>query len=162
MATVFAGLGSNIDPEDNLHLGVRELRARYGDLQLSAVYRSKSVGFDGDDFLNLVARFETEASPESICKEIERIHELAGRDRNDGKWSARPLDIDLLLYDDLVVDDKPVRLPRNDVLEYSFVLRPLAELAPEFRHPVTGKTMREHWQEFDAASHPLEVVGVIL
>ena len=162
MAKVFAGLGSNIDPEDNLHLGVRELRARYGDLQLSAVYRSKSVGFDGDDFLNLVARFETEASPESICKEIERIHELAGRDRNDGKWSARPLDIDLLLYDDLVVDDKPVRLPRNDVLEYSFVLRPLAELAPEFRHPVTGKTMREHWQEFDAASHPLEVVGVIL
>lgn len=162
MAKVFAGLGSNIDPEDNLHLGVRELRARYGDLQLSAVYRSKSVGFDGDDFLNLVARFETEASPESICKEIEHIHELAGRDRNDGKWSARPLDIDLLLYDDLVVNDKPVRIPRNDVLEYSFVLRPLAELAPEYRHPVTGKTMREHWQEFDAASHPLEVVGVIL
>ncbi|MDH3860948.1 MAG: 2-amino-4-hydroxy-6-hydroxymethyldihydropteridine diphosphokinase [Gammaproteobacteria bacterium] len=162
MAKVFAGLGSNIDPEDNLHLGVRELRARYGELQLSAVYRSKSVGFDGHDFLNLVACFETEASPESICEEIERIHELAGRDRNDGKWSARSLDIDLLLYDDLVVDDKPVRIPRNDVLEYSFVLRPLAELAPEFRHPVTGKTMREHWQEFDAASHPLEVVGVIL
>jgi len=162
MAKVFAGLGSNIDPEDNLHLGVRELRARYGELQLSAVYRSKSVGFDGHDFLNLVACFETEASPESICEEIERIHELAGRDRNDGKWSARSLDIDLLLYDDLVVDDKPVRIPRNDVLEYSFVLRPLAELAPEFRHPVTGKTMYEHWQEFDAASHPLEVVGVIL
>lgn len=162
MAKVFAGLGSNIDPEDNLHLGVRELRARYGELQLSAVYRSKSVGFDGHDFLNLVACFETEASPESICEEIERIHELAGRDRNDGKWSARSLDIDLLLYDDLVVDDKPVRIPRNDVLEYSFVLRPLAELAPEFRHPVTGKTMREHWQEYDAASHPLEVVGVIL
>jgi 2-amino-4-hydroxy-6-hydroxymethyldihydropteridine diphosphokinase len=162
MAIVFAGLGSNIDPEDNLHLGVRELRARYGDLQLSAVYRSKSVGFDGDDFLNLVASFETEASPASICKEIECIHELAGRDRDDGKWSARPLDIDLLLYDDLVLDEKPVRLPRNDVLEYSFVLRPLAELAPNLRHPVTGKTMHEHWQEFDAASHPLDVVGVIL
>ena len=162
MAIVFAGLGSNIDPEDNLHLGVRELRARYGDLQLSAVYRSKSVGFDGDDFLNLVASFETEASPESICEEIECIHELAGRDRDDGKWSARSLDIDLLLYDDLVLDDKPVRIPRNDVLEYSFVLRPLAELAPDLRHPVTGKTMHEHWQEFDAASHPLDVVGVIL
>jgi 2-amino-4-hydroxy-6-hydroxymethyldihydropteridine diphosphokinase len=162
MATVFAGLGSNIDPEDNLHLGVSELRARYGDLQLSAVYRSKSVGFDGDDFLNLVARFETEASPESICEEIERIHELAGRDRNESKWSARPLDIDLLLYDDLIVDENPVRIPRNDVLEYSFVLRPLAELAPDFRHPVTGKTMYQHWHEFDAASHPLDVVGVIL
>ena len=77
MATVFAGLGSNIDPEDNLHLGVSELRARYGDLQLSAVYRSKSVGFDGDDFLNLVARFETEASPGTICDEIERIQDYS-------------------------------------------------------------------------------------
>jgi 2-amino-4-hydroxy-6-hydroxymethyldihydropteridine diphosphokinase len=67
-----------------------------------------------------------------------------------------------LLYDDLVVDEKPVRIPRNDVLKYSFVLRPLAELAPDFRHPVTGRTLREHWQEFDAASHPLEVVGVML
>jgi 2-amino-4-hydroxy-6-hydroxymethyldihydropteridine diphosphokinase len=57
-----------------------------------------------------------------------------------------------LLYDDLVVDEKPVRIP----------LRPLAELAPDFRHPVTGRTLREHWQEFDAASHPLEVVGVML
>jgi len=162
VATVYVGLGSNIDPEDNLHLGVRELRARYGELQLSAVYRSKSVGFDGQDFLNLVASFETDSSPAAVCKEIEVIHTLAGRDRHDGKWASRSLDIDLLLYDDLVVDEKPVRIPRNDVLEYSFVLRPLAELAPELRHPVTGRTMREHWQEFDAAGHPLEVVGVML
>jgi 2-amino-4-hydroxy-6-hydroxymethyldihydropteridine diphosphokinase len=162
VVTVYVGLGSNIDPEDNLHLGVRELRARYGELQLSAVYRSKSVGFDGQDFLNLVASFETDSSPGAVCKEIEAIHTLAGRDRNDGKWASRSLDIDLLLYGDLVVDEKPVRIPRNDVLEYSFVLRPLAELAPELRHPVTGRTIREHWQEFDAACHPLEVVGVIL
>ena len=162
MATVFAGLGSNIDPENNLHLGVRELRARYGDLQLSAVYRSKAVGFDGDDFLNLVVRFESDAPPRAICEEIEQIHKLAGRDRNDGKWASRALDIDLLLYDDLIVDEKPVRIPRKDVLEFSFVLRPLAELAPELRHPVTGRRMQEHWQEFDAASHPLEVVGVML
>lgn len=162
MATVYAGLGSNIDPEDNLHLGVRELRARYGDLQLSAVYRSKAVGFDGDDFLNLVARFETDSPPEDICEEIERIHTLSGRDQNDGKWKSRPLDIDLLLYDDLVLDERSVRIPREDVLEYSFVLRPLAELAPDLRHPVTGKTMYEHWKGFDAASHPLEVVGVFL
>jgi 2-amino-4-hydroxy-6-hydroxymethyldihydropteridine diphosphokinase len=138
MAIVYVGLGSNIDPEANLHVGVRELRARYGELQLSAVYRSRAVGFEGED------------------------HTLAGRDRNDGKWASRSLDIDLLLYDDLVVDEKPVRIPRNDVLKYSFVLRPLAELAPDFRHPVTGRTLREHWQEFDAASHPLEVVGVML
>ena len=53
-------------------------------------------------------------------------------------------------------------VPRSDVLEYSFVLRPLAELEPNLVHPVTGRTMLEHWKEFDAASHPLELVGVML
>ena len=162
MATVYVGLGSNIDPELNLHLGIRELRKRYGELELSAVYRSKAVGFEGEDFLNLVARFESNELPVSICEEIELIHNLTGRDRDSGKWESRPLDIDLLLYNDLVIDEPPVRVPRKDVLEYSFVLRPLAELAPDVVHPVTGKTMLKHWQEFDAASHPLDVVGVIL
>ena len=162
MAAVYLGLGSNIDPENNLHLGVAELRRRYGEIELSGVYRSRAVGFDGDDFLNLVARFESEASPLSICEEIEVIHNLAGRDRSGGKWEARSLDIDLLLYNDMVVDEPPVRVPRDDILEYSFVLRPLAELAPELVHPVTGKTMLDHWQAFDADSQPLEIVGVIL
>jgi len=162
VATIYLGLGSNIDPEDNLHLGVAELRRRYGKVRLSAVYQSAAVGFAGEDFLNLVAAFESEESPLSVCEAIEVIHNLAGRDRQGGKWEARPLDIDLLLYNDLVLDDKPVRVPREDILEYSFVLRPLAELVPDLVHPVTGRTMLEHWQEFDAESHPLEVVGVIL
>ncbi len=162
MATVYVGLGSNIDPEQNLHLGVQELRKRYGELQLSAVYRSHALGFKGADFLNLVAGFESNDSPLAICEHIELVHNLTGRDRDSGKWESRPLDIDLLLYNDLVLDEPPVRVPRKDVLEYSFVLRPLAELSPDLVHPVTGKTMLEHWQAFDAASHPLDVVGVIL
>jgi len=162
MATVYVGLGSNIDPEHNLHLGIRELRDRFGELQLSAVYRSVAVGFEGDDFLNLVAGFESDEPPVVICEHIELIHNLVGRDRDSGKWESRQLDIDLLLYNDLVMDEQPVRVPREDVLKYSFVLRPMAEIAPDRVHPVTGKTMLEHWQEFDAASQPLEVVGVIL
>jgi 2-amino-4-hydroxy-6-hydroxymethyldihydropteridine diphosphokinase len=162
MATVYVGLGSNIDPENNLHLGIRELRARYGDLELSAVYRSKALGFDGDDFLNLVAQFESNDTPQAICEQIELIHNLTGRKREGGKWESRPLDIDLLLYNDQIIDEQPVRIPRDDVLEYSFVLRPMAELAPDLVHPVTGRTMLDHWQEFDAARHPLDVVGVIL
>jgi len=162
VATVYVGLGSNIDPEHNLHLGIRELRDRFGELRLSAVYRSAAVGFEGEDFLNLVAGFESDDSPAVICEHIELIHNIVGRDRESGKWESRPLDIDLLLYNDLVMDERPVRVPRDDVLEYSFVLRPLAELAPNLAHPVTGRTMSEHWQEFDEASHPLDLVGVIL
>ena len=162
MATVYVGIGSNIDPENNIHLCMRELRRRYGELQASAVYRSEAVGFEGDDFLNLVASFESETSPEAICEDIETIHNLVGRDRKGEKWAARPLDIDLLLYDDLVIRERPVRVPREDILEYSFVLRPLAELAPDLVHPVTGRTMFEHWQDFDESSQPLELVGVIV
>ncbi len=162
MAAVYLGIGSNIDPEENLHLGIAELRHRYGEIELSAVYRSRAVGFDGDDFLNLVARFESDDSPLSICEEVEVIHNLSGRDRSGGKWEARTLDIDLLLYNELVVDEPPVRVPRDDILKYSFVLRPMAELAPDLVHPVTGRTMLEHWQDFDAEDQPLEVVGVFV
>ena len=158
MATVYVGLGSNIEPEANLHLGIAELRRRYGNVDVSAVFRSRAVGFDGDDFLNLVARFESESEPAEICEAITAIHNLAGRERHGGKWESRPLDVDLLLYNDRVMDEP--RVPREDVLEYSFVLRPLAELAPDLVHPVTGRTMLEHWQEFDASRHPLEVVDV--
>ena len=162
MATVFLGIGSNESPEENLRLAVRELGNRYGNLELSPVYKSASVGFDGADFLNLVLRFESEVSALSICNEIELIHNLAGRVRGSDKWESRPLDIDLLLYNDLILDEPPVRIPRDDILDYSFVLRPIAELAPAQVHPVTGRTLLEHWQEFDAQGHPLEEINVEL
>jgi len=162
MSTIYLGLGSNIRPEENLSLGVRELRRKYGELDVSSVYRSAAIGFDGDDFLNLVVGLQSDDTAAEILDEIERLHNLAGRDRRGKKWGPRPLDIDLLLYNDLVTDECPLRVPRSDVLNYSFVLRPLAELAPELVHPVTGKTMLLHWQEFDAERHPMELVGVIL
>jgi 2-amino-4-hydroxy-6-hydroxymethyldihydropteridine diphosphokinase len=162
MASVFLGIGSNNSAEENLQLAIRELRRRYGQLSLSPVYRSASFGFDGADFLNLVVRFESQDSPLAICNHIELIHNLAGRVRSSDKWASRPLDIDLLLYNGLVNNDLPVRVPREDILNYSFVLRPIAELAPDLVHPVTGRTLLEHWQEFDAATHPLEETRVDL
>jgi 2-amino-4-hydroxy-6-hydroxymethyldihydropteridine diphosphokinase len=156
MASVFLGLGSNESPQKNLRLAVRELRSRYGELTLSPVYQSAAVGFDGRDFLNLVVQLQSEDTPFAICDEIELIHNLAGRVRGRDKWESRPLDIDLLLYNDLIQDERPVHVPREDIVQYSFVLRPLAEIAPDQVHPVTGKTYREHWQSFDAESQPLE------
>ena len=162
IATVYLGLGSNISPRENLGMAIRELRSRYGELNISAVYESAPLGFEGANFLNLVVELKSYSSAHSICAEIELIHNLAGRDRGSEKWDSRPLDIDLLLYNDLIADEPPVRVPRRDILECGFVLGPLAELAPNLKHPVTGKSVLEHWQEFDASSHPLEVVGVVL
>lgn len=160
MAKIYLGLGSNVEPEKNLQLGLRELRLRYGELRVSNAYRNAAVGFDGEDFVNLVVGLESDESPQAVCREIELIHNLSGRSRGSNKWESRPLDIDMLLYNDLVLDEKPVRVPRSDVLNYSFVLRPLAELAPELLHPVTGKTMQQHWQEFDASRHPMQRIDV--
>ena len=162
MARVYLGIGSNIDPEENLRLGIRELRRVFGEIELSAVYASAAIGFEGADFLNMVVGLQSDDSPGAIQDQVELIHDLAGRERGAGKFSSRPLDIDLLLYDDQVVDEPALKLPRCDVLEYSFVLRPLAELDPDLVHPQTGKTMIEHWQGFDAGSHPLRLVNVIL
>ena len=162
MARVYLGLGSNIDAEKNLRLGLRELRRRFGDLRISKTYRNAAVGFEGEDFLNLAVELEADATPGDIHAQIEDIHEIAGRQRGSDRYSSRPLDIDLLLHGDMVLGEAPLRLPRPDVLEYSFVLRPLSELAPDYVHPETGKTLGEHWQEFDVASHPLTPVEVIL
>jgi 2-amino-4-hydroxy-6-hydroxymethyldihydropteridine diphosphokinase len=155
MARIYFSLGSNIDAIDNIRLGIDKLRERFGKLETSQVYRSAAMGFEGPDFLNVVAAAETSMSPGAIHDVIESIHRLAGRSRTAEKFASRPLDIDLLLYDDLVLDEPPLRLPRSDILEYSFVLKPLAELAPGLVHPVTGKTMAQHWQEHDQQRHAL-------
>jgi len=162
MAKVYVGLGSNIDPEENLRFGIGELRARFGALELSNVYRNAAVGFDGDDFLNLVAGFESKASPAELHGMLMNIHDLVGRRRNESRYAPRTLDIDLLLYDDQVVDEPPIRLPRADVLRFSFVLGPLAEIAPELVHPETGLSLRRHWVQFDADGHPITRESVIL
>ena len=162
MAQVYLGLGSNIEPAAHLRLAIAELRRRFGDLALSPVYRGRAIGFVGDDFLNMVVGLRTALEPEGILREIEDIHRMARRERNGKTLQPRTLDIDLLLYDDLVVDVPGRDLPRADVLDYAFVLRPLAELAPELVHPVTGRTMDDHWRDFDAASQPLTRVDLDL
>jgi len=168
VARVFLGIGSNIAPEANLRLAVRELRSRFGVLEVSSVYRSRPVGFEGGDFLNAVVGLDTELTPKDILRQLEEVHALAGRRRDDRKLISRTLDIDLLLYGQLVIDEPGLRLPRDDVLRYNFVLRPLAELAPDTVHPVTGRSLAEHWRRFEAdlpsddaaARYPLTEVGI--
>jgi 2-amino-4-hydroxy-6-hydroxymethyldihydropteridine diphosphokinase len=155
MPEVYLGLGSNLMPEANLRLAVRELSDSFSLKTVSPVYRSEAVGFDGDEFLNAVAFIETEVQPLELCEELERIHLLAGRQRGSDSFVSRTLDIDLLLYGDEIINQPPVRVPREDILRYGFVLCPLADIAAEFVHPVTGRTVADHWASFVPDGHAL-------
>lgn len=157
---MYLSAGSNIEPEKHLRAAVRRLRERFGPLSLSPVYRSHAAGFEGADFLNLVIAFSTRESPREIVAELERLHGEAGRVRQASAFSSRTLDLDLLLYGNEVIAD--LRIPHPDVLDYSFVLGPLAELVPDLRHPVLGATMAGLWRRFDKSRHPIERVAVAL
>lgn len=147
---VYVGIGSNIDQEKYIRLSAHSLKQAFGEqcqLSLSPVYKTRAVGFDGDDFFNLVASFYTTLSPLEVEKQLKAIENNHGRRRDQDKFSARTLDIDLLLYDDQIIDSDGISVPRDEIEKYAFVLSPLADLAPNLIHPQTKKSMAEMWSE---------------
>ena len=146
MTQVYLGIGSNIDRENSIQNGLTALQSLYGELEVSPVYESEAYGFEGDDFYNLVVGFETNFDIDEIEVKLKEIEIQSGRKKDDSSYNPRTLDIDLLLYGDLVSDKH--QLPRSDVLEYAFVLKPLCDIAPELIHPVEKKTIKALWQDF--------------
>ena len=145
---IYISVGSNIERERHTLGGLDALHAAFGELTLSSVFESESVGFNGDAFYNLVVSACTPRSIEDVCAILKDIETAHGRVRGAEKFSSRTLDLDLLLYDNLVVDE-PVILPRGEILYNAFVLQPLAEIAPALMHPVTNQTYATLWHEFD-------------
>ncbi len=155
MARIYISIGSNIEAERHLRLAIGELRKYYGELQLSSVYESEAVGFDGDNFLNMVVGLDTDEEVHTVLQTLREIEDRHGRVRNGPRFSARTLDLDLLLYDDLVVKEEALDLPRGEIIQNAFVLWPLAEIAPEIMHPVEQQSMAALWQGFDKESQKL-------
>tara|TARA_R110002020_G_scaffold272473_7_gene487622 strand:+ start:4788 stop:5336 length:549 start_codon:yes stop_codon:yes gene_type:complete len=151
VSTVWFGIGSNRDRERFVRAGISALHDAFATsdqpMYVSRVFESDAVGFSGNRFFNLVASVTTDLGVESvsaICKDIERQH---GHADGATRFSPRTLDIDILLYDDLI-SESPVQLPRAEILTNAFVLWPLAEISPNNRHPQTGKSFAEHWQNY--------------
>lgn len=155
MATVYVAVGSNVDPERNLARATRELRREFPNVRFSPWYRNRAVGFAGADFINCVAEFTTELPIDAVLSRLHTIEALCGRLRDAPRWAPRSMDLDVLLYGDVVCDTPHLKLPRPDLLKRAFMLGPLAALAPDVVHPTEKLTIGELWQRFDRAAHPL-------
>ncbi|GLQ98511.1 2-amino-4-hydroxy-6-hydroxymethyldihydropteridine diphosphokinase [Dyella mobilis] len=157
MARVYLSLGSNQEPHRYLHAALQELRARFGELDISPAYRSAAVGFDGTDFINLAVGLYTDLSPLALNDWLHALEDRHGRRRDVPRYSDRTLDVDIVLYDDLVTQGPGhLDIPRKE-LKHAFVLKPVADIAPHLKHPVSGRTMAELWAAFPAEREPLSV-----
>jgi 2-amino-4-hydroxy-6-hydroxymethyldihydropteridine diphosphokinase len=159
-AEVYVAAGSNVEPVTNLGRALDALRAQFPGLRQSRAWRNTAVGFDGDDFVNLVVGFRTRMPVRDVLERLHEVEAACGRPRNAPKWAPRAMDLDILLYGDLVCDEPDLHLPRPDLLRRAYMLGPLAELAPALRHPTRGTTIGELWSRFDRASHPMQQVDL--
>ena len=149
MSRAYLSLGSNIDAVNHLRIAVSALRKRFGDVVMSKVYRTRAVGFDGPDFHNAAAVIETDLDPHALNAWLHALEDAHGRDRSGPRYSDRTLDIDIVLFDDRVLEGPGnLRIPRAE-LKHAFVLRPLAEIAPGIVVPGSGRTLAQLW-----AAHP--------
>ena len=156
-ARVYIGLGSNVDREKNIRHAIDGMRQVFGELELSPVYESAAVGFDGNDFLNLVAGFKTENELAEVVEALREIEDKLGRDRTQPRFSPRPIDLDILTYDELEIDQSGIQIPRHEILQNAFVLKPLQDIAPDVVHPVANKTFRQLWQVMEPNAGRIDV-----
>ncbi|MCK5720802.1 MAG: 2-amino-4-hydroxy-6-hydroxymethyldihydropteridine diphosphokinase [Thiomargarita sp.] len=149
MAQIYISIGSNIEPKRYINAGLIELEQNFGQLISSSVYESKAIGFAGDNFYNLVAGFTTHYDLIKIFHLLHLIENNNDRKRTANPFSPRTLDLDILLYDDIIYKEDKITVPGDEILQYAFVLQPLSEIAPDLKHPILQKTYTELWHSFE-------------
>ncbi|MCP3045465.1 2-amino-4-hydroxy-6-hydroxymethyldihydropteridine diphosphokinase [Xanthomonas euvesicatoria] len=169
MTTVLLSLGSNVQPTHYLRLAVVALRARFGQIVVSPAYRTPAVGFEGPDFVNNAVVLQTDLELDALDHWLHALEDAHGRDRSGPRFSDRTLDLDVVFFGDRIVEGPGhLRIPRPE-LKHAFVLKPLADIAPDFVDPLSGQTLAALWQahpqygsafamvELDAAAPQLSV-----
>lgn len=146
MAKIHINIGSNQNREANISGAIDFLRLNFAELKISDVFESPSEGFKGDNFYNVGVNAMTQLSVEGVNAVLKNIEKTFGRDQTQPKFSSRIIDLDLVVYDDVI--DQASNLPRDDILLYSFVLAPLAQLSGNDTHPLENQTYQQLWQSF--------------
>ena len=149
MNRVYISIGSNQNTSANVRAALGALSERFGQLVVSSVYESEAVGFEGENFLNLVVGLDTDDPVGELVEWLKQVEDDNGRERGRPRFSSRTLDLDVLTYGDRTGTIDGVELPRSEILRNAFVLRPLAEIVPEGVHPETGHTYADHWQAYE-------------
>jgi 2-amino-4-hydroxy-6-hydroxymethyldihydropteridine diphosphokinase len=160
MPDAYVAAGSNVRPRASLNEALRLLSRDYPGLRASQAYSNSAVGFEGDDFINLVIAFSAEQPTEALLDRLKSVERACGREPGAPRWGPRTLDLDLLLHGDAVGRFGGKALPHPDLLTRAWVLGPLAELAPAVVHPVAGERIDALWRRFDQRAHPLTPVSL--
>jgi 2-amino-4-hydroxy-6-hydroxymethyldihydropteridine diphosphokinase len=157
---VLVAAGSNVEPLANLRRALDALAGHYPSLRHSTAYRNRAVGFEGEDFINLVVGFDTDADVRAVIGHLHEAETSCGRARNAPKWAPRSMDLDILMFGDRVCDEPGLVLPRPDLVRRAYMLGPAAEIAPDTVHPTLGITLAELWRSFSQDGHPMVAVDL--
>jgi 2-amino-4-hydroxy-6-hydroxymethyldihydropteridine diphosphokinase len=162
MTQTWVGIGGNVEPERRLPQAAQLLRHHFPGTRFSRCYRNAAFGFAGADFYNAAACFDTTLAVPELVATLHAIEEQCGRGRADPKWAPRVMDIDLLAYGEITGTFVGATLPRPDLLRRAYMLGPMAELAPQWRHPLVNRTLAQLWRELEPRTPPLTDTGINL
>jgi len=161
MSDIYISLGSNVDRAHHIKCGLNAIAVAFDlpvkQLQLSSLFESIAVGFDGKPFYNMVVGLSCQQTVAQVAIILREIEYQYGRSVDAKKFSPRTLDLDLLLFDDLILDT-PAQIPRNEINKNAFVLWPLSQVAPTVIHPILQQDYQTLWQAYDKASQQLTMV----
>ncbi|MEK9887135.1 MAG: 2-amino-4-hydroxy-6-hydroxymethyldihydropteridine diphosphokinase [Gammaproteobacteria bacterium] len=152
MAQIHINIGSNQNRDENIKGAISLLNENFKNINFSAVYETPPYGFEGDNFFNIGANAETDLDIEDTVDLLRSIEINLGRKRVEKKFSSRSIDLDLILYNNEI--NTELNIPRDDILKFSFVLAPLAEIFPKGKHPISGETYDLMWSQFQNENKP--------